>query len=103
MKARTLNISQELAMRAATDPDFGLALAFVVLIKANSVSSVIKQYSIRDFKNRYHIGSDKIRTASKIGLKEKLLRSFTLKDKAFNFSFRESFVRKSLRNLDSTP
>lgn len=68
-------------MRAATDPDFGLALAFVVLIKANSVSSVIKQYSIRDFKNRYHIGSDKIRTAIKIGLKEKLLRSFTLKDK----------------------
>lgn len=81
MKARVLNISQELAMRAATDPDFGLALAFVVLIKANSVSSVIKNCSIRDFKSRYHIGSDKIRKAIKIGLEEGLLHSFTLKDK----------------------
>lgn len=80
-RIRTLNIAPKLIKRASTDPDFGLALILVIFIKAHSVSSVIKQYNIRDFKNRYHVGADKVRKAIAIGIKEKLLQVFSIADK----------------------
>lgn len=75
-KARTLNIAYTHVQQATANPEYGLALAFNVIIKSYSVSSVIRNATYRNLRQSLHISNDNLRQAVNAGIKYGLITKF---------------------------
>lgn len=80
-RTRTLNIDYGHIKKALADPKYGSALALNVIIKANSVSSVIRNATYRELKRTLHIGNDTLKVALETGIKTGLIEKYTNKNK----------------------
>lgn len=79
---RTLNVSYRHISKAITDPDYRLALSLNVLIHAHSVSSVIKNATLRELKKSFRLSADTLRKAIKTGIDNGLFLFFEHKGKS---------------------